>query len=174
MAAPGGITAAGGPAPFPQGRTPDRTVLTIIALVLAVAVVVATVVLLAALPWGASTGCGSGLAYRGPGVCLQLVGTAVSAFGAPPPSASASCPSLLAVNTSFVCWLNLTSTSGTPQNLTNVSIGGSGSPFTLVSVSNPLPLVLGPGQVVVERLTIDSPTAPGSYNLLLSASLVAA
>ena len=122
----------------------------------------------------ASFGCGVGKSYAGHQVCIQEVLTAVSAIGTAPPTLAATCPLVVPLNSSFDCWFNVTSSASAPQNLTNISAGDAGNPFTLLGLSNPLPLTLAPGQVAVEELTIRAPNASGAYNLLVIAEVVSA
>ncbi|HYA70061.1 MAG TPA: hypothetical protein VEH28_01660 [Thermoplasmata archaeon] len=163
------VPASGPPA---QGARAVRNLVIVMVIVVAVAVSLTAIVI--SLEISADFGCGGGKVYQGHQVCIQDVLPAVVAYGGSLPSAEATCPSVVALNASFHCWLNLTSTASEPQNLTNLTAGGSGNPFTLLSVSNPLPLTMGPGQVAVEELTIRAPSAAGAYNLLLTAQVAPA
>jgi len=162
-----------GPSPASSNRGPNRLLVFVIALVAVVAVAAVLTVVVVSFEISANFGCGSGRVYQGHQVCIQDVLTAASAFSTEVPTMAASCPSVVALNASFHCWFNLTSTASTPQNLTSISAGDSSDPFALLSVSNPLPLTLAPGQVAVEELTIRAPAAAGAYNLLLVAQVVA-
>jgi len=121
----------------------------------------------------AAYGCGDGKDFVGHNVCIQDVLPSIATFGTSPPTFTTTCPSVVALNSTFHCWFNLTSTASQPENLTNISAGDPGNPFVLVSLSNPLPLTLAPGQVAIEELTIRSPNSAGAYNLLLSAEVTA-
>jgi len=145
----------------------------VIAVVLAVAITTVVTALVVSFELSAAFGCGDGENYVGHGICIQDVLESVSAFDTSLPIMSATCPAVVAVNASFHCWVNVTSTASQPQNLSNISAGDAGNPFVLLSLSNPLPLTLAPGQVAVEELTIRSPNVAGAYNLLLSAQVEA-
>lgn len=152
------------------GRRPGTWALLIVGVV---AVAAALTALVIGNEVSSTFGCGDGKEYGGDQVCIQDVLTAVSAFNTRPPTLAATCPTVVPVNSSFHCWFNLTSTALATQEVTNLSAGDAGNPFSLLGVSNPLPLTVAPGQVAVEELTIRAPSSSGAYNLLLLAQVVA-
>ena len=111
-------------------------------------------------------GCGSGKKYTGYLICIELVEPHISTWGGTAPIYSVHCPNIVNPGQDFACWLNFTSTSSYPQNLTNVTVGGFGSPFVLDNLSNPLEVTLNPGQSISEELTILAPWGQGTTAVL--------
>jgi hypothetical protein len=119
-------------------------------------------------------GCGFNKVNSGNQVCIQWVELSIGTAGTSPPSGSSSCPNLVAPTAEFVCWVNVTNSLGSSaQNVTNISVGNLPTPFSLVSLSDPLPLTVDPGQVAVEQLSLRAPAQPGAYNLLLQVEVTA-
>jgi len=120
-------------------------------------------------------GCGFNMVYSGTQVCIQWVEISAGAGGTTVPSVTYGCPTLVTPGAPFVCWVNVTNPNDQgAQNLTNVSVGNIPETFALLSLSNPLPLTLGPGQVGVEKLTLRAPDRSGVFNLLFDVEVTAA
>jgi len=123
----------------------------------------------------ADHGCGFNMVYSGSQVCIQWVEISAGAGGAAVPSVTYGCPTLVTPGAPFDCWVNVTNPNVQgAQNLTNVSVGNIPETFALLSLSNPLPLTLGPGQVGVEKLTLRAPDRSGVFNLLFDVEVTAA
>lgn len=141
-------------------------------------ILVVAIVVTAAVTYSVTTyvqdqnqGCGSGKKYTGYLICIEMVEPHVGTWGGTSPTYTVSCPTIVSPGQDFACWFNFTSASSAPQNLTNVTVGGFGSPFVLVKLSDPLVITMDSGQTLPEQLTILAPWGQGtSADLTLGAT----